>query len=245
MGYPLDFRLAGGSIDGSARFVTDVFVIAGNIALTTRLPVRIPAELRPAANAICSLLTAVGYGVFSIDRDGVPEVYAKSLLFEPHAAAVAAMVDLIRHHRSTIDGVISPAFVRLVHGESVESIAQELKAPDRIPLAEPISFAAAFDRSSMPDPSAEHVQVWREGLSDQRETTEAEAVALATLWEMSVALPEEAPICAGPVVVHADGTIECFGCETPNSSYHPKGSSASCRRGFRPGSGHACQRCAP
>ena len=36
MGSPFDFRLAGGSIDGSARFVTDVFVIRGSIALTTR-----------------------------------------------------------------------------------------------------------------------------------------------------------------------------------------------------------------
>ena len=232
------FRLAGGSVDLNAHLVTDCFVVPGNISLETRLAVRMPPEKRAATMAMCSLLNAAGIGNCALDRDNVPVVHYKSLLFGHGNHTAAVVVDAIRVHRAAIVDLISPAFTRVVNGEDVSAIAEGLELETALPFARPFR-AAVFDRSSMPEPNPDAIKLWRERIPESSD----EADALAALWALNNALPDDAFVCVGPVVAHVDGTLECYACETPNNSYHPSGTSGSCTDEYRPGTGHECPRC--
>ena len=49
--------------------------------------------------------------------------------------------------------------------------------------------------------------------------------------------------CAGPLLFHADGVVECYGCEVPAGRAHLRGSTVSCSEGLYLGRGHRCERC--
>jgi hypothetical protein len=240
---PSWFRLAGGLVDGATRFVSDCLVVRGNISIETRLALRVPPERRLEALRLCSLLNAGAMVICSLDADAVPIAHYKSLLVEPQAGAVAAIVDAIQAHRDLVTGVISPAFVRIATGHDASSIAEELDLQDYVPLAHPFQ-AAVFPASELPEPDPRRTEAWRELIFESPAGTEEEANGLATLWELNFSLPRDAPICIGPVIAHADGTLECYGCDTPITTFHPEGTSGSCSSfGYRPGVGHECSRC--
>ena len=48
--------------------------------------------------------------------------------------------------------------------------------------------------------------------------------------------------CPGPVVIHADGVVECFGCTEPES-VHVGGCTNACHEDLYLGRGHRCERC--
>jgi hypothetical protein len=236
------FRLAGGLVDGRTRLVTDVCVPRGNLILHTHLPLRVPPERLPAARTLCSVLAAGSVGICSLEPDGAPIIYFKTLLFEHEGeGAAAVVVDAIRDHRGKIMRAIFPAFTRVAEGEDVRSIAKQLGGEHLLPLTS-YYHAALFDRAAMPEPRPDLRQEWFERIADAHGTDD-EALGLAALWELNSALPNDAPLCAGPVLVHSDGTLECYGCMTPNVHRHPAGTSASCEPAYRPGVGHGCDRC--
>jgi len=49
--------------------------------------------------------------------------------------------------------------------------------------------------------------------------------------------------CAGPLLAHADGVVECYGCDEPEASRHYAGFLVSCEPSMRFGRGHRCVRC--
>lgn len=51
--------------------------------------------------------------------------------------------------------------------------------------------------------------------------------------------------CAGPILIHADGHVECYGCDDPAGHPHIVGTTVACGPGCRLGAGHLCERCEP
>lgn len=51
--------------------------------------------------------------------------------------------------------------------------------------------------------------------------------------------------CAGPILIHADGAVECYGCDSPATNPHVVGTTVACHKGSRLGTGHLCERCGP
>jgi hypothetical protein len=49
--------------------------------------------------------------------------------------------------------------------------------------------------------------------------------------------------CPGPVLIHADGLVECYGCADPARNPHLGGITVACAPGLRLGRGHLCNRC--
>ena len=48
--------------------------------------------------------------------------------------------------------------------------------------------------------------------------------------------------CPGPVMIHADGVVECFGCTEPAGA-HLGGCTVACKEDLYLGRGHRCERC--
>ncbi|HET6849780.1 MAG TPA: hypothetical protein VFH74_13020 [Gaiellales bacterium] len=51
--------------------------------------------------------------------------------------------------------------------------------------------------------------------------------------------------CAGPIMIHADGVVECFGCADPAETPHLSGTTIACEWWRQVGRGHVCDRCDP
>jgi hypothetical protein len=49
--------------------------------------------------------------------------------------------------------------------------------------------------------------------------------------------------CVGPILIHADGAVECYGCDSPATNPHVVGTTVACHAGSRLGAGHLCERC--
>jgi hypothetical protein len=69
----------------------------------------------------------------------------------------------------------------------------------------------------------------------------------ATLMTLERLAPSERVVgvldaCAGPVLIHSDGTVECYGCSIPATPHVP-GIAVACDWGVRLGDGHVCDRC--
>ena len=82
-----------------------------------------------------------------------------------------------------------------------------------------------------------------DGLAVPDGYTKAEyAATLATIprLQMRLGLTDA---CVGPVLIHADGVVECYGCTDPNEGTHLSGTSVACDLLMRLGQGHVCPRC--
>ena len=97
----------------------------------------------------------------------------------------------------------------------------------------------ALNEESVPLPTPEET---REGY-----TPEEFRVTLLLIGRLS-AMPHGAGIqaaCAGPILIHADGVVECFGCTHPHDTPHLAGTTIACEWWRQVGRGHTCDRCGP
>ena len=236
------YRLAGGSIDLRPGFVTDVRLSPGDLHLETAIPIYIPAERRDEAVRLCSVLHS-NNGVFSLGKSGAPLLLSKTMLFLPETYAVSVIVDAVRRDRDLVKTLLG-LFHDVAQGRSAASAASRFDLDDYLPAGRPMPTAAQLDLSLTPEPSAEQLAETR-----ALRVGEAEAVALARRQALIEAIfhrdPDRPPLCAGPLIFHEDGVVECHYCDTPETRIHGGGCSASCRRHRQLGKGHYCPRCAP
>jgi hypothetical protein len=233
-----EVRLAGGLVDGRAWLVSDLLVVPGSASVTTRLPVLITATFHYEASLLCSVMNAMGGWVVSVDTDGVPVVFSKCYLGADDEVAAARVVDLVRDNRRQAE-TLTQIFGLIARGETTMSeIAPSLEQP--IPFAKPYLVVPVFDLSLAPEPFPGTLIAIKS--MDHSVITEAEMTALVRAQMLSEQRPNAIP-CAGPLVSHADGILECYGCTTPQLRSHVDGSTASCRQHRRLGNGHLCSRC--
>lgn len=228
-------RLAGGTIDSLALFVTDLMLVPGGLAAETRIPVRLPAARRIDGLLLCSAMTSNG-GIVSIDPDHVPVVHTRLGLFQPEELAEMLITDSILRQRK-LASAVTPAFLALSRGESLAMVTERSGIAGSLPFATHPQPAARLDLSQTPSPSEKAL-----GHARQLPVPEPEMMAIARVQTLIEKQPDAQP-CAGPVIIHADGVVECHGCTQPLRYIHPGGSSASCRPGRKLGTGHLCKRC--
>jgi hypothetical protein len=237
---PRPFRLSGALLDGEAEWVTDVFVMPpGHFSLETRLPFVIPPQYQDEATLLCSIFNERGREVVSIDPDGAPAVFRKVFLVEPTLIAGLTIIDAIQAHRQAIGEWFSPGFAQIASGGSATEIAAQAGLEEFVHTGD--WHAATFDLARLPEARSEDVEIV---MSDLPNMTKEEATSYVRLHYLNNEAGEAAP-CAGPVVFHADGTLECHGCERPETYYHPSGTTASCTASRHVGRGYICSRCDP
>jgi hypothetical protein len=229
-------RLAGGPIDSNALFVTDLMGVAGGIAAETRIPVQLPPARRMDGLLLCSAMTA-NDGIVSIDPDHVPVVHTRLSLIEPQDHAALLIANAILRQRQ-LARAVTPAFLALAYGRPLSAVAEGCGIGQQLPFASEPRPPARLDLSRTPPPSAEALAQAR-----QLPVPEAEMMAIARGQTLNENQPHDAQPCAGPLIFHADGVAECYGCTDPLRYIHAGGCTASCRPGRKLGTGHLCQRC--
>ena len=117
-------RLAGGTIDGLARIVTELLVAPGHLLVHSTLPTVIPPDKRREAVRLCSLLNTMDLpGIVSIDAAGAPSITLKLLLQDDEDAAKAMTQFAVRATRFTADR--AGAFCRIAGGVGIDQIVPE------------------------------------------------------------------------------------------------------------------------
>jgi len=97
----------------------------------------------------------------------------------------------------------------------------------------------SLNEQSMPLPAPDEV---REGYTPE------EFRATLLLLDQLSGLHEGTGVqrsCAGPIMIHADGVVECFGCSDPATTPHLEGTTIACEWWRQVGRGHVCDRCDP
>jgi hypothetical protein len=138
----------------------------------------------------------------------------------------------------------SLSYLLLAQGGSAAAAASKLHLSDYVPAGKPVPTAAQLELSRTPQPSAAQLAQAR-----ALQVSDAEAVALARnqalVYSIANGHPDGPPICAGPLIFHEDGIVECHYCVSPETRIHARGCTASCRPQRRLGKGHHCPRCYP
>ena len=231
-------RLAGWSLDERPWLVSELGVYGPSITVHTRLPLCVPPPLRHEAALLVSSQNASGGSAITIHRNGVPLLISKIFLYPPEEQAVATIVHGVRWHREWAS-IVHAQFRRLLAGETAQAIATELELED-VPFTKPYPVAALFDLSHAPPPRADNQP------ARPAKVTDGEWSALLRLFTLNEQQPNGTPFCAGPVVTHTDGVLECYACHgNPETRIHPGGTTASCSPHGRVGYGHVCDRCGP
>lgn len=236
-------RLSGGTVDFHAALVTDVLLLAraplGTVTVRTRLPVRLPHTRREEAAALClAINTMVSDGVLCVSSTGAPEVVSKAMLPDDERGAGGVALDTILRNRALAQALLV-ILVAFRSGKTVAESLADTPAATSEPMTAPPPPAARFELGSLPAPHPKSLNHLADlGLP----SPEAEAIARMDAYHAQHA---DLPVCLGPVVTHADGTLECFACEHPLDHRHQGGGTMSCMPGRALGAGHACGRCCP
>ena len=234
------YRLAGATVDVRAFYVTEVLLVPGIVSVETIIPVYLPADRRDEAVRLCSVLHASA-GVFSLGASGAPMLLSKTMLLRPESYAASVIVDAVRRDRELAYWAGAP-FYDVAQGGSAAAAASKLHLGECVPAANPIPTAAQLELSRTPQPSRTQLVKAR-----ALQVSDLEAVSLARnqalVDSIANAHPDEPPFCAGPLIFHQDGVVECHYCDSPETRIHGRGCTASCRPQRRLGKGHDCPRC--
>jgi hypothetical protein len=233
-------RLAGGTVDQHASLVSDLLVLApplNTLSVRTRLPIQIPVQQADTVARFCVAVNAgLRHGVLFVAADGAPEATTKTIVPASETAAAAVIVATVKRNRG-ISAFLTQLLATLMRGETVERLLADSDSADTIPFSGEPRRSGLLDLSSIPAPPDEYVsQPAFENMP------RPEVDALGKFETQQNAQPHK-PVCSGPVVVHADGVSECYGCTQPLERFHPGGTSLSCSPGTRFGIGHSCERC--
>lgn len=217
--------LAGATVDAVAQYMTDITVGPGVANAHTRLPLVIDAGRKSEAARLCAAINAgvLGGNVW-IDAGGVPGVTVCMALSAPERAAAAGIVHAVERSRG-LARLVHPSYARIEAGltvaEALDSHLGCVRFLESLPVAT-TGTRFAFGGGHLDE---------AEALARHQELLEAQAEA-------------GLPLCCGPVVFHADGVVECFGCTEPMTRIHGGGLSGSCGPYRELGVGHRCDRCA-
>lgn len=232
--------LAGSQIDVRPALLTAVLVVPDPVnALTVRthLPILVDkSAAREIATFCIGINAAVRDGMLSIDAGGTPQVTSKALLPTEQRAAAALIIDTVTRNRALADTLDLP-LLAIGRGQTAAEVLANTHAANLLPLTTPPRTPAVFDLTQTPPPPAEFMNHPNLAVLPRAEVD--------TLGRFETQQNEDLhrPVCAGPIVIHSDGAIECYGCRTPPERFHGNGATRSCTPGRTFGNGHQCDRC--
>ena len=196
----------------------------------------VPRRDAEAAAGFCIAINASSSdGVLTITPAGTPELISKRTLPEPEKQAASLIVTTVNDNRAHAEALITP-LLALSHGATPETVLAGTPAAESLPFSgAPRTRASLIQRPpfATENPAAQPTDL---------EMTELEEAAFGAYLLLQNTL-DGSPVCAGPVLIHADGTIECYACSQPTTHLHPGGTSMSCAAGYTFGPGYLCGRC--
>ena len=236
--------LAGALVDGQACYMTDLTVARGVANAHTRIPMLISPSRKAEAVRLCAALNACfPGGTVWVGGDGEPGVTVCVALVGPESAAAAGIVHAVRRSR-TLARLADPYFDDVRVGKPAgEALSPETGTTAFLDALSAPSSGSRFEFDTAPAPSDEQLAAAVDLFGGEQERL-AEAEALARVQALSNSQAGEGLAhCVGPVIIHADGVVECFGCEQPLDRIHGGGMTGACCPVSRFGIGHRCERC--
>jgi hypothetical protein len=227
--------------------LTEVWTGDGIMRVECAVPVLVPEERLEEVLELCLGLNRQGRVAFALGRRGTPiacMTVRLTLGASQHAASLCR--NSLKMNWQRCDAA-EEHFRAVVEGAEAASV---LKA-----IAEDPSLSDALPLMPRPGPAAGAVGAEWQGLLDHApqlpddapvpdEYTESEFRAAA--WALQLSLPNKGLFgnaCGGPLLVHADAVVECYGCSEPALTGHLYGCVAFCDDGIHLGRGHRCDRC--
>ena len=226
--------------------MTEAWFYDGGFLVKCGVPVVIPELRREQALELCVGLNSQGRAGFSIGPRDTPvaSVDIRLVVGAQHAAASLCLGALETVWEKAV--VSSTLFRAVADGADPAEVLAGINEVD-----DPELFSAIpVKQGSSGTPYGTE---WA-GVLDDTEITavlselpdflaEDEVRALATVFPSLVEVDGLADGCAGPVLFHADGHVECYGCTNPAANPHLKGATVTCFEGLYLGDGHRCERC--
>lgn len=234
--------LAGASVDGFPPVMTSLIQAPGNATAESEIPVLLPVERRALAAQVCAALNRhLSGGAVSISTIGRPAVTSKRNLSVDEDAAIRQYTALVLRNREIARSMMG-LFKGVAEGGEAADILAAASCP---PPSTTPRRAAQLPLADEPAPGAEHQATASANVEGHSWVTPQEVESLARLNALAVRLnARKLPICPGPLVLHADGVAECYGCDQPMERFHPSAAGGSCVSGRFFGAGHRCARCA-
>jgi hypothetical protein len=244
---PIVMRVCGppGSFD--PYLLTEVWADDGFLRAECSVPVVVPRDRLEQVLELCALLNGQGRVGFALGRRGTP-IAAVTVALPVSVAEVAQRLcangfSILWDYAASAEPLFAAVAAGSEPATALEVATEGGPAGPAGPAGFPISWRppespkgtrwdAALD--GVPVPKAVPVP---DGY------TEAEARGVFAAF--SRLKPGEGVVdaCGGPLLIHSDGVVECFGCEAPGVNPHLMGSTVSCAPGLYLGSGHLCERC--
>jgi len=240
-----------GSLD--PRLLTDVWFADGVVEIECRLRLIVAEERQAEALQLALWLTACdGRIAYLIDTGGTPFLRACVYLTEESREIAAEMIlgglGTVMERAQFADGLFRRDAAT---ADIASAIMQESEAQARLPWTDEArpwsSSTPAGTRWSRIDELSPELPA---GFEAPGGYTSSEFRSMMAVFKASVDAnldPKDKggllEGCAGPVLIHADGVVECYGCDQPPDIPHIGGTTVSCASGLLLGHGHTCDRC--
>jgi hypothetical protein len=227
-----------------AFYVTEIWCGGEASRIECGVPMLIPEDRLEQALELCLGLNTQGRVAFGIGRRGTPvachnvrTVGNLSHLADAIEGAIGVTLDRASAARNLFSAVVDGVDAATVLGGVDPDTNRELF--ELLPLARfPLSSVGTEWEGVLnlaPPLPADEILA-----EDQTESD----------WRVAALVRRDAPdtdeisnACAGPVLIHEDGRVECYGCLRPDLVPHLKGSTVLCKEGMHLGDGHRCDRC--
>jgi hypothetical protein len=226
--------------------LTEIWFGEDTVRVDCAVPVLVPEDRLEQVLELCLGLNTQGRVAFALGTRGTP-------IASHNIRLVAAATDLAYLCQGALEvtweraAAAEELFRAVVEGADAESVLRSIDFESNPQLfnALPINRVAGA--------AAEGVE-WR-GLLEQSPPldddvvvpdghTESEWRAAAVAIQLCAAGTELVDdVCAGPLLFHADGVVECYGCAQPGLVLHLDGCIGPCAAGKYLGHGHRCERC--
>ena len=229
--------------------LTELWLRDGLMLVDCGVPVLVPGDRLEQTLELCLGLNTQARVAFVVGRRGTPKVCATVRLTAGMPGQLAG--DLCLAHikfvvqraaaaedlfRAVAEGADAASVLRLIDRDEARELFDAL----------PITRRPGADDGpqSTEWPGALDLAPARpKGIPVPAGQTEPEARATFLVFTRFVDSDDPViPGCAGPLLIHADGVVECYGCEQPWAP-HIAGSTIGCSEGLYLGSGHRCFRC--
>jgi hypothetical protein len=233
-------RVHGGPGRLDPMLLTDVSLGDDWLTFSCSLPVPIAAERIEAVVELCLWLSGDGRVAFAVDRAQRPMARISVLLLAACAEQAQTLIGVALEVLWARAALFEPTFQRVAAGDAADQALAHLD-PEQVPIPRrPWSEQEREgSRWNVLDASRELPAGF---LPPDGYTTAEWGATFATLGKL-VSGEGVVDACTGPVLIHADGLVECYGCAEPSRNPHLGGITVACAPGLRLGRGHLCDRC--
>jgi hypothetical protein len=225
--------------------LTEVWFADGRFDVECVVPVVVPRERLDEALELASALGTQGRAGFAIGERATPVARTTARLVIGYRDVAPTLCSFALDMAWQKAGAAWSLFREVVDGAKAEEVLESVSEERDSELFTLLPIKVHESPSGHEWPGVlDQALPWPDGETPPGEWTADEFRAF-TVVAPSLTRPDTpiADACAGPLLIHADGFVECFGCSEPATNRHLEGGSISCSEGLYLGDGHRCERC--